>query len=195
MTRPFYTLTRDDVGKISIHAFGKVWPVVNFIGRVMSRDAGKRVYQVGDVLQVENDQQRTARIAGMGNMKRKDPTRHERERVHFAWRLLEDATDRMPHGNTARAYAALSVEKKGRGNATIAKALIVEAFIDGYTRGHEVPFAAFTDVSGGLLWAAALGAEAYKRRDRLALHPHMMALAYECQVFLDHVRPAAEKVA
>lgn len=63
MTRPFYTLTENDVGRAAVRAFGKVWMASTFIGRVLPGDVGKRVYQVGDIVQVENDQQRDARLA------------------------------------------------------------------------------------------------------------------------------------
>lgn len=61
-TRPYYTLTADDVGKPTIHAFGHTWLVMNFMGRVLDRDIGKRVYELGGILSVENDEQLAARL-------------------------------------------------------------------------------------------------------------------------------------
>ncbi len=63
-----YTLTTEDVGKAHLRAFGQVWPVSGFIGRILPRDVGKRVYVRGNtvggqILQVENDEQRAARIS------------------------------------------------------------------------------------------------------------------------------------
>jgi hypothetical protein len=64
----FYTLRLDDLGKPTIRAFGKVWLVTNFMGRIFPGDMGKRVYRVatdaGDsyILQVENDEQRDKRL-------------------------------------------------------------------------------------------------------------------------------------
>ncbi len=60
----FVTITTAHVGKPWIKAFGRVWPVVDFIGRIIKQDIGKRIYLVGDILQVENDQQRDARLRG-----------------------------------------------------------------------------------------------------------------------------------
>ena len=58
----FYTLAAFDVHKPWISAFGRTWPVSGFIGRVLLRDVGKRVYHVDGILQVENDEQRDARV-------------------------------------------------------------------------------------------------------------------------------------
>ena len=44
-------------------AFGRVWMALDFIGRILPGDVGKRVYQVGGILQVENDEQRARRLA------------------------------------------------------------------------------------------------------------------------------------
>lgn len=59
--RPFREITSDDIGKTTFRAFGKSWLVSGFIGRVLPGDVGKRVYLVGDILQVENDEQRAKR--------------------------------------------------------------------------------------------------------------------------------------
>lgn len=56
-------ITADDVGEPYFKAFGRVTPVQNFIGRIMKQDIGKRVFLRGDILQVENDEQRDARLA------------------------------------------------------------------------------------------------------------------------------------
>lgn len=61
MSGKYYVLTSDDVDKPTIRAFGRTWLVSDFIGRVMRQDVGKRVYLVGDILQVENNEQRDAR--------------------------------------------------------------------------------------------------------------------------------------
>lgn len=61
---PYYTLAPDDVGRSTLHAYGRTWMVSSFMGRVLPGDVGKRVYLVGDVLQVENDEQRSARETG-----------------------------------------------------------------------------------------------------------------------------------
>jgi hypothetical protein len=70
--RPFYELKKTDVGKALINAFGRKWPVSDFIGRVLPTDVGKRVYKAGIgrsqapgpayVLQIENDEQRDRRL-------------------------------------------------------------------------------------------------------------------------------------
>jgi len=59
--RAYYTVKQADVGRWIIRAFGRVWPVSGFIGRVLEQDVGKRVYQIGGVLQVENREQFEAR--------------------------------------------------------------------------------------------------------------------------------------
>lgn len=58
----FYTITSADVGQFAIQAFGRVWPVSDFLGRVLPQDVGKRVYLRDGVLQVENYAQRDARL-------------------------------------------------------------------------------------------------------------------------------------
>lgn len=59
----YYELQQSDVGRATIHAFGKSWRVADFLGRVLPQDIGKRVFKVGDdILQVENDEQRAARL-------------------------------------------------------------------------------------------------------------------------------------
>jgi hypothetical protein len=50
------------VGKALFEAFGRRWPVSEFIGRITKKDIGKRVFLTGsNVLQVENDEQREER--------------------------------------------------------------------------------------------------------------------------------------
>lgn len=64
----FYTITSADVGQLVIIAFDhRMWPVVDFMGRILPTDVGKRVYldyaEDGHTpfLQVENNEQRAAR--------------------------------------------------------------------------------------------------------------------------------------
>lgn len=57
----FYTLKRHDVGQPWIRCFGKTWLVSGFIGQVLTCDVGKRVFKRGEILQVENDEQRNVR--------------------------------------------------------------------------------------------------------------------------------------
>ena len=57
----YYTLSREDIGIAHLAAFGRLWPVRDFMGRILPGDVGKRVHQCDGVLQVENDEQRTAR--------------------------------------------------------------------------------------------------------------------------------------
>lgn len=61
--RTYREITADDVGKPTFRAFASVWPVRDFIGRIMPHDVGKRVYLVSGILSVENDEQRAARLA------------------------------------------------------------------------------------------------------------------------------------
>lgn len=60
--RDFYTITEADVGRPLLKAFGRVWPVSGFIGQILEQDIGKRVYNFGDFLQVENNEQRDGRL-------------------------------------------------------------------------------------------------------------------------------------
>lgn len=62
---PYYEIRSSDVGKPHIRAFGRVWPVSGFIGHIMSKDVGKRVYERGGIVQVENDDQRAFRLHGL----------------------------------------------------------------------------------------------------------------------------------
>jgi hypothetical protein len=58
----WYELTPADVGRPWIQAFGRTWLVSSFLGQVLAGDVGKRVFRRGDILQVENDEQRAARL-------------------------------------------------------------------------------------------------------------------------------------
>ena len=65
----FYTITKQDVEKPLIQAFGEKWLVSNFMGRILPQDVGKRVYRVPcndprspPILQVENDEQFKRRL-------------------------------------------------------------------------------------------------------------------------------------
>lgn len=62
-TRHYRELTIADVGRARLKAFGKTWLCADFIGQVLPQDVGKRVYLVGDILQVENDEQHASRKA------------------------------------------------------------------------------------------------------------------------------------
>ena len=62
MNRPYVEILECDVGKPTFRAFGHVWLCSGFIGRILPKDVGKRVYKVGDIVQVENDEQRDKRV-------------------------------------------------------------------------------------------------------------------------------------
>ena len=64
--RPYREIEIADVGKKRFKAFGKSWRVEEFIGQILPQDVGKRVVLVGDIVQVENDQQRDARVRARG---------------------------------------------------------------------------------------------------------------------------------
>ena len=59
----FIELSKEHVAQPWLKAFGSTWPVSNFIGRIFPQDVGKRVYLVGGILQVENNEQRAHRLA------------------------------------------------------------------------------------------------------------------------------------
>ena len=64
MRRLMRALTREDVGKPWIRIGNQVYMCSDFIGRVFPGDIGKLLYDCGDgVIQVENDDQRAARLA------------------------------------------------------------------------------------------------------------------------------------
>jgi len=58
----YYTLRPSDVGKPLLRIFGRVWLTSGWIGQVLPGDVGKRVYQRGGILQVENDEQVALRL-------------------------------------------------------------------------------------------------------------------------------------
>ena len=62
----YYEIRSSDVGKSLLRAFGRSWPVVDFIGIVMRQDVGKRVYESGGVLQFESNEQRDRRLGISG---------------------------------------------------------------------------------------------------------------------------------
>ena len=66
MAREFVTLRADHIDKPELQAFGRRWNVVDFLGRIMAQDIGKRVYLVGDILQLENEEQRDKRLSFSG---------------------------------------------------------------------------------------------------------------------------------
>jgi hypothetical protein len=58
----YRTIAESDIGKSTIEAFGRRWPVSGFIGQILPQDVGKRIYLSGDILQVENDEQMKSRL-------------------------------------------------------------------------------------------------------------------------------------
>ena len=64
--RAHYEIRQEDVGKRSLSLFGRGWSVADFMGRILPGDVGKRIFLVGDILQVENDEQRDKRRAWRG---------------------------------------------------------------------------------------------------------------------------------
>jgi hypothetical protein len=62
--REYREITVEDVGRSVFPAFGRQWPVSDFIGRIYSVDIGKRVYRTSEhVVSVENAEQFMARLA------------------------------------------------------------------------------------------------------------------------------------
>lgn len=60
--KQFYEISAPDVGHATIRFQGQVWQVSNFMGRILKQDIGKRIFRRGDILQVENDEQRDRRL-------------------------------------------------------------------------------------------------------------------------------------
>ena len=65
----FYEIRSGDVGKRHIYAFGRQHSVMGIMGEILPRDTGKRVYLRDGVLQVENDEQYTARLSSPERIK------------------------------------------------------------------------------------------------------------------------------
>lgn len=65
MMRPYHTISTEDVGQPWLKIFGQLWIVSEFMGRILPGDVGKRIYLVGRILQVENDEQRDRRLQGV----------------------------------------------------------------------------------------------------------------------------------
>lgn len=61
-TESYYEITKKDIGRRTIKAFGKTWRCEEFIGRILPGDVGKRVFRRGEIVQVENDEQRAKRL-------------------------------------------------------------------------------------------------------------------------------------
>jgi len=82
----YYQIKRTDVHRPCLKCFGRVHLVSGFLGRILPGDVGKRIYCVkndagdSDVLQVENDEQRTARLA-KGRRARARSRKYEAERL------------------------------------------------------------------------------------------------------------------
>ena len=60
--RPFYEIQSTDIGKRFLRAFGRGWSLSDVLGYVQRGDVGKRLYLVDGILQVENNEQRDARV-------------------------------------------------------------------------------------------------------------------------------------
>jgi len=65
----FRVIQSSDVGRLHIKAFGRTWPVSDFMGRITPTDVGKRIYLAApDVLQVESRSQFEGRERRSGRM-------------------------------------------------------------------------------------------------------------------------------
>ncbi|MGH8896708.1 MAG: hypothetical protein ACRDZ4_06705, partial [Egibacteraceae bacterium] len=156
--RAFYTLKRRDVGRFSIRAFGRTLPVSDFIGRVLPHDVGKRVYCVGGICQVENDQQFARRTGRKVNpLTRREAGRLLRDgryqarqaglehdlgsKAFRAGRALQAARTVLRHGPKTALRAAVRVSAMARGRFSPARGMldnprqahtaIVSAFLGG----------------------------------------------------------------
>lgn len=62
-TDSFYTVKKSDVGKKTVCAFGKRWDITEHgWGSTLKLDVGKRVFNQGDFLAIENGDQRDRRL-------------------------------------------------------------------------------------------------------------------------------------
>lgn len=68
MRRFVHEITSADVGRALLSIGGRQYPVSSFMGRILKGDVGKRIFLVGGVLQVENDEQRAKRRPPMSTV-------------------------------------------------------------------------------------------------------------------------------
>ena len=61
MKQLVYTIRIGDVGQDVVFIDGQPTSTIDFLGCVQKQDVGKHVYRVGDVFQVENQEQLSAR--------------------------------------------------------------------------------------------------------------------------------------
>lgn len=57
-----FTITEEMVRR-PLSLGSDLWKLKNALGKLLPQDVGKRVYQVGEIYQVENSQQRDRRLA------------------------------------------------------------------------------------------------------------------------------------
>ena len=62
MRKYSHEIQPEDVGKDVLQLDNHPVRVCDFIGQILPRDVGKRIYRVGDIYQVENDKQKWARL-------------------------------------------------------------------------------------------------------------------------------------
>jgi hypothetical protein len=58
-----FTIREYHVGLTFIRWQGRTWGLTSVLGRIQPSDVGKRIYNVGGILQVENKEQRDKRLA------------------------------------------------------------------------------------------------------------------------------------
>lgn len=63
--RQYYEIRPADVGRDHVKAFGRVWPASGFIGQILPMDVGKRCYDFGHYIAVENNEQLEKRRANV----------------------------------------------------------------------------------------------------------------------------------
>lgn len=89
---------------------GREYPVSTFIGRILKQDIGKRVYLVGGILQVENNEQRAERLKSMDQIITLTPD--ERQIMRAALAHYQDHCS-----NRAIEYAAAAKQQMLSGSA------------------------------------------------------------------------------
>lgn len=77
MSAEWYEIQPEDVGRRYLRVFGRRWDLADVMGPVQHGDVYKRLYRIGDILQVESNDQRNDRLAADGRWDRRQAYRRQ----------------------------------------------------------------------------------------------------------------------